>query len=271
MKTVAMSCSRRVLLGALVASSFGAAAQTADPVAPFLGTWSGVFTTQEHEYWTFTDIQCFVGCTQDFYDRLSKLLADPANDAIPAMALSGQAMGASLTALDAQLTPLGKQVRAANQPENDPKFLNCQPYGFVREVTNPLPMQISRDGNNLLVRYEEWSLLRPIYLDGRPQPTLSTPSLLGHSVGRVENGALIVETTRVTPDLLSDSSQVGHSGELTAVERYTVRQNPHRLELTLTLTDPATFTTPLAVTKTWLYTPDVELVQDTCTQQPGKP
>ena len=169
------------------------------------------------------------------------------------------------------LTPLGRQVRAANQPENDPKFLNCQPYGFVREVTNPLPMQISRDGEHLLVRYEEWSLLRPIYMDGRPQPTHRTPSLLGHSVGRVENGALIVETTRMTPDLLSDETQVGHSGELTAVERYTVRQNPHRLELTLTLTDPVTFTKPVVMTKTWLYTPGVELVQDTCSQQPGKP
>jgi len=169
------------------------------------------------------------------------------------------------------LTPLGKQVRAANKPENDPKFLNCQPYGFVREVTNPLPMRISRDGEHLLVRYEEWSLLRPIYMDGRAQPTHSTPSLLGHSVGRVENGALIVETTRVTPDLISDSSQAGHSGELTAVERYTVHDNPRRLEVTLTLTDPVTFTKPLVVTKTWLYTPDVELVQDTCSQQPGKP
>jgi hypothetical protein len=266
-----MSHSRSVLLSALLAGSFGATAQSADPVAPFLGTWSGVFTTQEHEYWTFADIQCFVGCAQDFYDGLSKLLADPANDAIPAMALSGQAASASLAALDAVLTPLGKQVRAANLPENDPKFLNCQPYGFVREVTNPLPMQISRDGDHLLVRYEEWSLLRPIYLDGRAQPLHRTPSLLGHSVGRVENGALIVETTRVTPDWLSDTSQVGHSGELTAVERYTVRQNPHRLELTLTLTDPATFTKPAVVTKTWLYTPDVELVQDTCSQQPGKP
>jgi hypothetical protein len=95
--------------------------------------------------------------------------------------------------------------------------------------------------------------------------------LLGHSVGRVENSALIVETRRVTPDLISDSSQAGHSGELTAVERYTVRDNPRRLELTLTLTDPVTFTKPLVITKTWLYTPDVELVQDTCSQQPGKP
>ena len=262
---------RASLLGALLASCFGAAAQAPDPIAPFLGTWSGVFTTQDNEYWTFADIQCFVGCPQEFYDRLSALLADPKNDATPAFGLSAQATAASNAALDAMLTPLGKQVRAENKPENDPKFLNCQPYGFVREVTNPLPMRISRDGKDLLVRYEEWSLHRPIYLDGRPHPTYATPSLLGHAVGRVENGALIVETKRVTPDLISDNSQAGHSGELTAVERYTVRDNPRRLELTLTLTDPVTFTKPYVITKTWLYTPDVELVQDTCNQQPGKP
>jgi hypothetical protein len=258
-------------LGLVLASCSDPSAQTADPIEPFLGTWSGVFTTQEHEYWTFADIQCFVGCTQDFYDHLSALLADPANDAVPAMALGGQSSAATLAALDAILTPMGRQVRAANLPENDPKFVNCQPYGFVREVTNPLPMQIRRDGDHLLVRYEEWSLLRPIYLDGRAQPTHRTPSLLGHSVGHVENGTLVVETTRMTPDLLSDMSQIGHSGELTAVERYTVRDNPRRLELSLTLTDPVTFTKPLVVTKTWLYTPDVEIVQDTCSQQPGKP
>ena len=32
----------RTVLGVLLASCFGASAQTADPVAPFLGTWSGV-------------------------------------------------------------------------------------------------------------------------------------------------------------------------------------------------------------------------------------
>jgi hypothetical protein len=260
-----------LLLGALLTLPLGASAQAADPAAPFLGTWSGVFTTQDNEYWTFADIQCFVGCPVDFYEGLSALLANPANDATPAMALSGQAGAASLAALDAILTPVGKQVRAANRPEDDPKFINCQPYGFVREVTNPLPVQIRRDGDHLVVRYEEWSLLRNIYLDGRAHPAHKTPTLLGHSVGRVEGGALIVETAGVTPDLISDNSQAGHSGELTAVERYTVRQNPHRLELTLTLTDPVTFTKPLVMTKTWLYTPEVEIVQDTCSQQPGKP
>jgi hypothetical protein len=270
-----MACRSRArpiaLLGALLAAPFGAAAQTADPVAPFLGTWSGVFTTQSNDYWTFADIQCFVGCPLDFYDELGALLADPANDETPAMALSARASAASLARLDAILTPLGKQVRDANKPEDDPKFVNCQPYGFVREVTNPLPMQIRRDGDHLVVRYEEWSLLRNIYLDGRAHPTHATPTLLGHSVGRVEDGTLTVETRNVTPDRISDATQAGHSGELTAVERYVVRDDPRRLELTLTLMDPVMFTAPLVITKTWLYTPDVEIVQDTCSQQPGRP
>jgi hypothetical protein len=135
---------RNLLIGALLAMPLGASAQAADPAEPFLGTWSGVFTTQSNEYWTFADLQCFVGCRLDFYNHFSALLADPANDQTPAMALSGQAGAASLAALDAILTPVGKQVRAANRPEDDPKFINCQPYGFVREVTNPLPLQIRR-------------------------------------------------------------------------------------------------------------------------------
>jgi hypothetical protein len=257
-----------LVLGAPLAAS---AQSSGSSIEPFLGTWSGVFTTQENEYWTAADLACFVGCPLDAYNRLEALLADPANDPLPVMALSGQADAAWLGEFMQSVTPLGKLVHEENTPDSDPKFLNCQPYGFVRESTNPLPMQIVRDGEHLLVRYEEWALLRPIYMDGRTHPEHRTPTLLGHSVGRVENGVLIVETTRITPDRISDSSQLGHSAELRGVERYTVRENPKRLELTLTLEDPTMFTKPLVITKTWVYTPDIELVEDTCFQQPGKP
>lgn len=260
-----------VLAGVLVGMPLCTSAQSTDPAEPFLGTWSTVFTTQDHEYWTAADLACFVGCPLDMYEHLSELLADPANDSTPVMALAGQSTAEWLAAFELTLTPAGRQVREANVEESDPKFLNCQPYGFVREATNPLPMQITRDGEHLLVRYEEWSLLRPIYMDGREHPEHRTPSLLGHSVGRIENGVLIAATERVTPDRISDSSRFGHSAELRGVERYTVRDNPRRLELTVTYEDPVMFTQPLVVTQTWLYTPDIELVQDTCFQQPGKP
>lgn len=259
------------LTGVLLALPLVAAAQPANTIEPFLGTWSGVFTTQEHEYWIAADIGCFVGCPLDEYNRAVELLADPANDAMPVMALSGRAGAEWLAGFVETLTPAGRQVQQANVPEADPKFVNCQPYGYVREVTNPLPMRISRDGEHLRVHYEEWALIRQIYMDGRAHPEHRTPTLLGHSVGRVENGALIVETVNVTPDLISDASLIGHSGALKGIERYVVRDDPRRLELTLTLEDPETFTEPLVITKTWIATPDVDLVQDTCFQQPGKP
>src|SRR5690606_32481008 len=126
----------------------------------------------------------------------------------------------------------GKRIQAENSLDNDPK-LHCEPYGFVRQVTNPLPMIIRRNGEHLLFEYEEWSLLRTVYLDGRAHPTDRTPSLLGHSVGRFEDGALIIETTRVHAGWISDMTQAGHSDRLTAVERYTVHDDPRRLELEL--------------------------------------
>ena len=39
------------------------------------------------------------------------------------------------------------------------------------------------------------------------------------------------------------------------MERYTIRENPRRLELTVTLTDPVTFTKPLVVTKPAVVSP----------------
>ena len=260
---------RCLLVGALLWLPLTAAAQSADPAAPFLGTWSGVFTTQDHEFWGAEDFMCFPGCSLEQYRRLVALLGDPANDSRPFIELSGQTGASERERFASILTPLGRQIQDANAPETDAK-LHCQPYGFVREVTNPLPMVIQRDGEHLLIRYEEWSLLRTIYMDGRTHPEHRTPTLLGHSVGRIEDGVLIVETARVTPDWYSDFTHAGHSGELTGVERYTVRDNPHRLELELTLEDPVTLMTPYVVTKTWLFTPGVELVQDQCSELPGK-
>lgn len=254
---------------AFLGLGLAAGAQTDDPAAPFLGTWSGVFTTQDHEFWRVEDFACFPGCAPVAREHLRALLADPANDEMPVGALLGRAYGAAAEQIASILTPLGKRIQAENSLDNDPK-LHCEPYGLVRQVTNPLPMIIRRNGEHLLFEYEEWSLLRTVFLDGRAHPSDRTPSLLGHSVGRIEDGALVIETTRVHAGWISDATRAGHSDRLMATERYTVRDDPRRLELELTLEDPLTLTEPYVVVKTWLHTPDVELVQDRCGELPGR-
>jgi hypothetical protein len=265
---------RRAVLGMVLTTaglSFSAAslAQNADPAAAFLGIWSGVFTTQEHEYWEIEDFVCFPGCPAEVRGRMTALLDDPANDSLPVDALMGQAIAYAAEHLTSALTPLGKQIQLANDPPNDPK-LRCEPYGFVREVTNPLPIEIRRDGQNLVIHYEEWSQLRVIHLDGRERPEYETPTLQGHSLGRFENGELVVETSGINPGWISDFSHGGHSGALTTTERYRVADDPRRLELELTLRDPEVLTRPYVIKKTWLLTPEVELVVDRCSELPGR-
>ena len=243
-------------------------AQSNDVPEPFLGTWSGSFTTQSHEYWGIEDFICFPGCSKAAHDHMVALLDDPANDDRSVGELMGETSAYAVSHLLSILTPLGIEIQKANLPENDPK-LHCQPYGLVRQVMNPLPMSIRRLGDHLLFQYEEWSLLRTVFLDGRAHPEYLTESLLGHAVGRIEDGALIIETAGVVPDRFSDTTQGGYSSELTAVERYTVHDNPRRLELELTLEDPLILKQPHVMTKSWLWTPDVELLQDSCGDLPG--
>ena len=141
----------------------------------------------------------------------------------------------------------------------------------MRAAVNPLPIEIRADGETLLIRYEEWNQSRTVYLDGRTHPANLAPSRLGHSVGRYEGDALIVETTGLEPGLYYDfQSGGGHSAEAKFVERYVIADNPRRLELEMTVTDPVTLLEPHVIHKTWLSTPEVELVEDRCGDVPGK-
>ena len=68
-------------------------AQSTDPAEPFLGVWSGVFTTQDNPYWQIEDYVCFPGCPDAVRNHLTSLLDDPANDEVPVDGLLGMAWG----------------------------------------------------------------------------------------------------------------------------------------------------------------------------------
>lgn len=263
------ACTRGWLVVSVGLAAPGVVSAQADPAAPFLGTWSGVFTTQDDEFWRIEDFTCFAGCPPEAYDHLTALLDDPANDDRSIDELTGETREFMRERLASISTPAGLEKQRAGTPANDPT-LHCAPYGFVRESTNPLPLRILRDGEHLVIDYEEWNLERTIYMDGRAHPENLEPTLLGHSVGRIEDGTLVVETAGVEPDIYySFLSGGGYSEQLTGVERYTIHEDPRRLHLELTVEDPVTLTAPYTMEKTWLWTPDVELVEDSCEDVPG--
>ena len=235
------------------------------------GVWSGIFTTRHDPYWKIEDWLCFWGCTEEGLAHLKALLADPKNDSVPVFGLLGQTWGWQHA--NARQNLIGKSVETFDKltDTNDPT-LNCEPYGFAREVTNALPIEIKRSGKNLVIDYEEWSETRTIYLDGRAHPKDLKPTRLGHSIGHWEGDVLVVDTVSMSPDIFYFQYYGGEFSEHAhAVERYTVLENPRRLRLDLTFEDPTMLKSPFVVHKIWLYKPDMKLVKDSCKDYPTKP
>jgi hypothetical protein len=244
------------------------------PVSPppdFSGVWSGAFTSQKNEFWQLEDLTaCFPGCTPTARAYYASLIEDPANDAKPVRDLWDMTIVFMRDELAKKSTPEGLAIQAANTEASDPNF-RCVPYGLVRAAVNPLPIEIRKDGDNITVVYEEWNQSRTIFMDGREHPADLAPTRLGHSVGRYDGDALVVETKGIEANLYFDfQSGGGHSAQAVVVERYTIADDPRRLELDMTITDPVTLLEPHLIHKTWLATPEIQLVEDRCGDVPGK-
>lgn len=263
---------RTKLVPVFVASLLPMFALAQNDTTAFEGVWSGWLTTQEHPAWQVEDYLCFVGCPKVSYEHLTMLLDNPANDERPLGELTGETRVFITDYLKTRSTPAGITMMEGNNEANDTN-LECHPYDFVRAVVNPLPLQISREGDVLTIKYEEWNRVRTIYLDGRALAAGPELSSLGQSTGRVENGVLVIETNGLVASTyppITINAAGGHSDQLRGVERYTVvpGETPV-LSVELTLEDPGTLTQPYVYYKRWIATPDIALLTDSCADKPG--
>ena len=236
----------------------------------FVGIWSGFLTTQDHEYWDVEDSTCFAGCPKAARELLTSLLDDPANDERPLGELNGQTYGFMRQELADISTPAGLELQKT-QVIADAQILTCHPYGYVKEITNPLPAQFTLQETELHIHYEEWNQNRTVYLDGRSFPGDLEATPLGYSIGHIDGATLVIETRGIQEDIYNAFlSGGGYSDQTHGIERYTVISgNPTVLKLELTVADPVTLTKPYVLGKQWIATPDLTLLTDNCQDAPG--
>ena len=206
---------------------------------------------------TIADSQCYVYCTDASLSRLEELLDDPANDDRPLAELT-QAAGRYQR--EQYFRPRFTAAALENYPRDpadDPGFLRCEPWGFVKQIFSPHQLEISRYDDRVEMRYGEWEARRTVYLDGRAAPDDYSPSLLGWSVGHYEGDTLVIETSSVRGNLTFWGAE--HSDQLTAVERYTRPDDGQRLLLSVTVDDPWSLKQPVVLKKVWSWAPDQEI------------
>ena len=119
---------------------------------------------------------------------------------------------------------------------------NCNLPGGVEPNSSAFHVVQSRD--QVLIVRENPGLPRTIYMDGRAHPDLSrlTPTAVGHSTGRYEAGALVVETIGLATGNVTAGGW--RTPETRLVERYRLSSDGRRLTISYTWQDPKVYVKP---------------------------
>jgi hypothetical protein len=162
------------------------------------------------------------------------------------------------------LTPAGaERLRKHSEPGAFNPILNCLPDGVPHGDLLPEPFKIIHSPGVIVMLYEVETTFRQIFTDGRKLPADPSPTWQGYSVGRWEGDTLVIETAGFNDVSWLDARGTGHSTEMRVEERFRRRDYGH-MDLTITITDPQTFTRPITFTVVEELLPDTDLFEHYC-------
>ena len=150
------------------------------------------------------------------------------------------------------LTAAAAAAREAFDPLVDNPIGECIPKGLPWIMSQPYPVQFTRDGDNILFHIEEYDLVRTIHMDPDTVTADVARTLLGHSTGRWDGDDLIVDTHSVDWYHFN-SNGIPQSPQARFQERFSLSGDGANLDYTVTVTDPETFTEPVTMRKQWVW------------------
>lgn len=132
---------------------------------------------------------------------------------------------------------------------------DCVPSASPALQYDPYMMEVTQWPDRVLFRYEKDDQIRTVWLDGR-EPPLNEFTVQGFSVGRYEDGALLVETVQFVFDItgFDDYNGIPSSQQKRVTERYW--RDGEELRMTLTVEDPMFLREPVSYTTRWLPGPE---------------
>ena len=162
------------------------------------------------------------------------------------------------------LTEAAARAKAEFDARSSP-FLGCHPKGMPYIMITPYPIEFSTAGDDILIRFEEHDVERLIHMNEASIPASESHSLFGYSIGRWEDGALVVETERVNaPYFYGDGTPL--SEQIRLVERFTVNDAGDRLDYALTVDDPLTFVETMEFTRYFAWNPAAQVQPYNCNE-----
>jgi hypothetical protein len=169
---------------------------------------------------------------------------------------------------DYPLTDAAKKARAAFNPLTDSVAPGCRPKGMPTIMEQPYPLEFVKKGDDILLRMEEYDTVRTIVMKPDAKFDALPKTRLGRSKGKWEGETLVVTTDRIDWAYF-DPSGIPQGPSSSIVERFTPTSDGTRLNLTMTITDPATFSDPVELKRSWVWRPDEKVKPYNCVERKG--
>jgi hypothetical protein len=177
---------------------------------------------------------------------------------VPDVTRDGQQKGSGAL----PFTEWGKAQWENYKPEEGDYTGACLPFGHVRSMSSPDPVQFIQTDKYLAFLYEQNTWFKVVPIDGRPHPK-KVPTWFGDSVGKWEDGTLVVDTTNFNGLTRLDTAGHPHSDQLHLTERFT-RTDAGHIAYEMTVDDPKTYTRPWKNTRTFTLRTDWEILEYSC-------
>jgi hypothetical protein len=155
-----------------------------------------------------------------------------------------------------------RQENGEHWIDRDPE-LKCYLPGIPRAMYMPYPFQIVQGTNKIQMAYTFTNASRVIHLDKAEGPPDDT--YMGHSAGRWDGDALVVDVTNFNGKNWFDRAGNFHSDALHLVERFTL-MTPDVIRYEVTIEDPKVFARPwrIAMPIYRRMEPNMQLIEYRC-------
>ena len=154
----------------------------------------------------------------------------------------------------AQLTEAGRRAASDNTAVNAMRSA-CIPYGPPPLMLIPVTTVVEVNGDVVTFTLDWMGARRVVHLNAE-HPSPLEPSLLGHSIGRWDGAALVVDTVGFTAQAEGLAYDLPTSAAKHVRERFAVAAGSKQLDYEVTIEDPEYFAAPLTYRAQWDYRPD---------------
>src|SRR5216684_2999152 len=142
----------------------------------------------------------------------------------------------------------------------------CYPGGVPGQLLYPAePMYFIQTPKEVWMIWQRDHMVRRVYMTDKHSDNVK-PSWFGESIGRYENGELVVDTVSLsTRNSYIDNLRTPHTEKEHVVERFKLSADGNSLEAYVIVEDPDTFNEPLHMVQRWRKVKN-ELLETVCAE-----